>query len=79
MTIKLMIVDDSAFMRKIIADSVEDISGIEVVGIARNGLDALEKIDKIKPDVITLDIEMPKLNGIETLKEILISSLFYCK
>lgn len=70
MTIKLMIVDDSAFMRKIIGDSVEDIRGIEVAGIARNGLDALEKIDIIKPDVITLDIEMPKLNGIETLKEI---------
>ncbi len=70
MTVKLMIVDDSAFMRKIIADSVEDIKGIEVVGIARNGMDALEKIDAIKPDVITLDIEMPKLNGIETLKEI---------
>lgn len=70
MTIKLMIVDDSAFMRKIIADSVEDIKGIEVAGIARNGLDALEKIDIIKPDVITLDIEMPKLNGIETLKAI---------
>ncbi len=70
MAVKLMIVDDSAFMRKIIADSVEDIEGINVVGIARNGLDALEKIDKINPDVITLDIEMPKLNGIETLKEI---------
>lgn len=70
MTVKLMIVDDSAFMRKIIADSVEDIEGIEVVGIARDGLDALKKIDLIKPDVITLDIEMPRLNGIETLKEI---------
>lgn len=70
MTVKLMIVDDSAFMRKIIADSVEDIEGISVAGIARNGIDALEKIDKIKPDIITLDIEMPKLNGIETLKEI---------
>lgn len=70
MTVKIMIVDDSAFMRKIISDSVEDIKGIQVVGIARNGLDALEKIDKLKPDVITLDVEMPKLNGIETLKEI---------
>ena len=65
-----MIVDDSAFMRKIIADSLEDIKGIEVAGIARNGIDALEKINLIKPDIITLDIEMPKLNGIETLKRI---------
>ena len=70
MTVRLMIVDDSAFMRKIIADSVEGIKGIELAGIARNGIDALEKIDKLKPDVITLDIEMPKLNGIETLKRI---------
>lgn len=67
---RLMIVDDSAFMRKIISDSLEGVKGIEVVGIGRNGLDALEKIDKLKPDIITLDIEMPKLNGLETLKEI---------
>lgn len=65
-----MIVDDSAFMRKIIADSLEGVKGVEIVGIARNGIDALEKIDTIKPDIITLDIEMPKLNGIETLKKI---------
>lgn len=65
-----MVVDDSAFMRKIISDSIKDVEGIKVAGIARNGIDALEKIDRLKPDIITLDIEMPKLNGIETLKEI---------
>lgn len=70
MPIKLLIVDDSAFMRRIISDIVEQIDGVEVVGIARNGLDALEKIPKLDPDIITLDIEMPKLNGIETLKKI---------
>lgn len=70
MAVKLMIVDDSAFMRKIIGDSIENIDGIEVVGIARDGLDALEKIERLNPDIITLDIEMPKLNGIETLKRI---------
>lgn len=70
MTIKLLVVDDSAFMRKIISDLIDDIPGIQVGGIARNGLDALEAIPKIKPDIITLDIEMPKLNGIETLKSI---------
>lgn len=68
MGIKLLIVDDSAFMRRAISDIVEEIEGIEVVGIARNGLDALEKIPKLNPDVITLDIEMPKLNGIEMPK-----------
>lgn len=70
MAIKLLIVDDSAFMRKIVSDSVKRNSEIEVVGIARNGLDALEAIPKLQPDIITLDIEMPKLNGIETLKRI---------
>ncbi|NLY46711.1 MAG: chemotaxis response regulator protein-glutamate methylesterase [Tissierella sp.] len=67
---KLLIVDDSAFMRRIISDTAEQIDGVEVVGIARNGLEALEKIPKLDPDIITLDIEMPKLNGIETLKRI---------
>lgn len=70
MAIKLLIVDDSAFMRKIIGDTISGYDGIEIAGIARNGLDALEIIPKINPDVITLDVEMPKLNGIETLKEI---------
>lgn len=70
MTIKLLVVDDSAFMRKIITDLVAELDGVEVVGIARNGIDALEIIPKLKPDIITLDVEMPKLNGIETLKKI---------
>ena len=70
MTIKLLVVDDSAFMRKIISDTIKEVDGVEVVGIARNGSDALEVIPKLQPDIITLDIEMPKLNGIETLKRI---------
>jgi len=68
MPIRLMVVDDSAFMRKIITDAASQVEGVEVVGIARNGLDAIEAIPRLKPDIITLDIEMPKLNGIETLK-----------
>ncbi|RBP70135.1 two-component system chemotaxis response regulator CheB [Alkalibaculum bacchi] len=68
MNTKLLIVDDSAFMRKVISDSVKEMQGIEVAGIARDGLDALEIIPKLKPDIITLDVEMPKLNGLETLK-----------
>lgn len=70
MTIKLLIVDDSAFMRKVLSDLVSEIKGIEVVGIARNGLDALEAIPRLRPDIITLDVEMPKLNGIETLRKL---------
>lgn len=68
MAIKLLVVDDSAFMRRIISDMIADITGVQIVGIARNGLDALEIIPRLQPDIITLDMEMPKLNGIETLK-----------
>ena len=68
MPVRLMVVDDSAFMRKIIGDAVSEISGVEIVGIARNGADALEAIPRLKPDIITLDIEMPKMNGLEALK-----------
>lgn len=68
---KLLIVDDSAFMRKLISDFFVGVSEIEVVGTARNGKDALEKIKKWQPDVITLDVEMPQLNGLEALKLIM--------
>lgn len=70
MAIKVLIVDDSAFMRKIISDMMKEFSDIEIVGTARSGKDALEIIPKLSPDIITLDVEMPGLNGIETLKEI---------
>jgi len=68
MSVRMMVVDDSAFMRKIIGDAVSKISDIEIVGFARNGFDALEAIPRLNPDIITLDIEMPKMNGIEALK-----------
>lgn len=68
--IKVLIVDDSAFIRKVIKDILEIDKEIEVVGLARNGKEALEKIPILNPDVITLDIEMPVMDGIETLREI---------
>lgn len=68
MPVRLMVVDDSAFMRKIIGDAVSQISGVEIAGFARNGADAIEAIPRLKPDIITLDIEMPKMNGLEALK-----------
>lgn len=70
MTIRLLIVDDSAFMRKIISNAVMESTQIQVIGVARNGIDALESIERLKPDVITMDVEMPKLNGLEALKRI---------
>lgn len=68
--IKVLIVDDSALMRKVIADILEKDREIRVIGIAKNGKEALEKIPKLKPDLITLDIEMPMMDGISTLEEI---------
>lgn len=70
MAIGVLVVDDSAFMRKIISDLLESLEDITVLGTARNGMDALAMIPKLSPDLITLDVEMPGLNGIDTLKEI---------
>jgi len=68
MQIRLMVVDDSAFMRKIVSDAASKIEGVMVVGTARNGQDAIDYIERHRPDVITMDIEMPKMNGIDALK-----------
>lgn len=68
MGIKVLVVDDSAFMRKIITEMISEVAGMVVVGTARNGQDALKAIPLLNPDIVTLDIEMPILNGLETLK-----------
>ena len=67
--IKVLVVDDSAFMRNIISKIIEATPGLLVVGKAMNGKFALEKIPLVNPDIIILDIEMPEMNGIEFLKE----------
>ncbi|WP_042348897.1 protein-glutamate methylesterase/protein-glutamine glutaminase [Bacillus massiliigorillae] len=69
--IKVLIVEDSAFMRKLITDFLSEADRIEVIGTARNGKDAIGKIKKWRPDVVTMDIEMPIMNGIEALKVIM--------
>lgn len=69
--IRVLIVDDSAFMRKLINDFLSEHPEIEVIGTARNGEDALKKWKVFRPDVITLDVEMPVLNGLEVLKTIM--------
>ncbi len=69
--IKVMVVDDSAFMRRLIGDLLSSDTEIELVGTARDGLDALRKRQFLHPDVITLDVEMPNLNGLETLKRLM--------
>lgn len=67
--IKVLVVDDSALMRKIISDMISLEEDMEVVDIARNGKDLLEKLKRHNPDVITLDVEMPIMDGIQALKE----------
>ncbi len=69
--VNVLVVDDSAFMRKMISNILEDHARLHVIDTARNGQDALEKIKQHQPDVITLDIEMPVMDGIAALKEIM--------
>ncbi len=69
--IKVLVVDDSAFMRKLVQEFLSEHSQIAVVGTARNGEDALAKVRLLKPDVVTMDVEMPVLTGLEALKQIM--------
>ena len=75
--VRVVVVDDSAFMRKMISDMVESRSNYKVVAKFGNGKELIENIDKYNPDIVTLDIEMPVLNGIETLKKLKYSSKKY--
>jgi two-component system chemotaxis response regulator CheB len=68
--VRVLIVDDSAFARKVLREVLGAAPGIEVVGFARDGLEALEKVAELKPDVITLDLVMPNLDGIGVLKNL---------
>jgi two-component system chemotaxis response regulator CheB len=70
-SIRVLIVDDSAFMRLTISRYLDTVPGIKVVGSARDGQEALELIPDLNPDVITLDVEMPRLDGISTLRAIM--------
>jgi two-component system chemotaxis response regulator CheB len=67
-SIRVLIVDDSAFARKVLREVLTTSPLIEVVGWARDGLDALEKIAELRPDVITLDLVMPNLDGLGVLR-----------
>jgi len=69
--IRVLVVDDSVFVRNVITSMLAKDKDIEIVGIARNGLEALSQIEKLNPDVVTLDVEMPKMNGIETIQQIM--------
>ena len=72
--IKVLIVDDAAFMVKAIREILNSDPGIEVLGSARNGLECLQMIQKLRPDVITLDVDMPIMDGIKAVRHIMIES-----
>lgn len=68
--IRVLIVDDSAFMRKAISRAISSDPAFEVVGVACNGRDAVEKSLSLRPDVITLDLEMPVMDGLTAMRTI---------
>ncbi|MEM6471687.1 MAG: chemotaxis response regulator protein-glutamate methylesterase [Planctomycetota bacterium] len=67
--LRVLVVDDSALYRQTVSRVLADFDDVEVVGIAKDGLDAIEKLQSLEPDLLTLDVEMPEMNGIETLRE----------
>src|SRR5512146_3168745 len=69
--LRVLVVDDSALMRKLIPQIIERDSSIHVVGTAMDGAFALKKIEELRPHVITLDLEMPRMDGMETLRAIM--------
>ncbi len=68
--LRVLVVDDTIVYRKAVSDIITEIPGVELVGVAQNGKIALAKIQTLKPDVLTLDIEMPVMNGLELLAEL---------
>lgn len=70
MKLKVMVVDDSSLYRQLVKNVLRNIAEVEVVGLACSGKEALEKIPELQPDLLTLDVQMPDLNGLELLREI---------
>ena len=66
--IRVLVVDDSAFVRKVVTEMLSRSEALEVVGFARDGEEALELVERLQPDVITLDLVMPRMDGVEFLR-----------
>jgi two-component system chemotaxis response regulator CheB len=67
----VLVVDDSAFMRRVISEAIAAEPDMEVAGVATNGLDALLKVERVQPDVVTLDVEMPEMDGLAALRHLM--------
>jgi two-component system, chemotaxis family, protein-glutamate methylesterase/glutaminase len=68
--IRVLVVDDSVVIRRLVTHALEKDADIQVVGTAANGAIALQRIPQFRPDVLTLDIEMPEMDGLETLRRL---------
>ena len=71
MTVSVLIVDDSSFFRRRLSEMIQSVDGLKVIGTADNGLEAIEKTKKLRPDVITMDYEMPVMDGISAVRQIM--------
>lgn len=71
MPVKVLIVDDSAFMRNALSSMLSSDKDIQVVGMAKDGIEAIAKVKTLKPDIVTMDVEMPRMDGIQALKHIM--------
>jgi len=71
MPVKVLVVDDSGFFRRRISEILDADAGIEVVGSAENGEEAIRKVKELDPDVVTMDIEMPVMDGITAVRRIM--------
>jgi two-component system chemotaxis response regulator CheB len=68
--IRVLVVDDSVVVRRIVRDVLTEVAGLEVVGVAANGRIALNLVEQFAPDIVTLDIEMPEMDGLEVLRHL---------
>lgn len=68
--IRVLVVDDSALVRRLVTSALTQVSDLEIVGVARDGVEAVEQVAALDPDVVTLDIEMPRLDGLGALDRI---------
>ncbi|HEB76215.1 MAG TPA: chemotaxis response regulator protein-glutamate methylesterase [Nitrospirae bacterium] len=69
--IKVLIADDSAFMRNALSRMISSDPELQVIGTARDGIETVDKVSSLRPDIVTLDVEMPRMNGLEALKVIM--------
>jgi two-component system chemotaxis response regulator CheB len=71
MPIRVLVVDDSAFMRRVVGEAIASQPDMQLVGVARDGLEALLQVEQLQPDVVTLDVEMPRMDGLTALRHLM--------